>query len=112
MIRPPPIPPLSPTPPLSRSSADRGGGAGGEEEPRRSRAAIRARVTQALQTHGRLSDTIAWWNGTEFAVLAPATDAVGAEQLARRLSAAIENEPPEPDGAQLPLHRSARSLTD
>jgi len=84
-------------------SADVGAAAGGEEEPRRSRAAIRARVTQALQTHGRLSDTIAWWNGTEFAVLAPATDAVGAEQLARRLSAAIEHEPLEPGGATPPL---------
>src|SRR3989442_6256977 len=32
-----------------------------------------------------------------------ATDAVGAEQLARRLSAAIEHEPPEPGGATPPL---------
>jgi len=76
----------------------------GEAEPRRApRAAIRTRVAQALKAHGRVSDTIALWNGTEFAVLAPATDAAGAELLARRLTVAIERGPAEPGEPAAPL---------
>jgi len=65
------------------------------------RTAIRNQVGRVLRTHARLSDTIGWWNGTDFAVLAPATDADGADQLGRRLADAIEATPPEP-GASLP----------
>src|SRR2546426_11824894 len=64
---------------------------------------IRRPPRSTLFPYTTLFRSIAWWNGTEFAVLAPATDAVGAEQLARRLSAAIEHEPPEPGGAAPPL---------
>lgn len=59
-------------------------------------AAVRARVGSVLRTQGRLSDTIGWWNGAAFAVLAPATDAQGAVKLAQRLAHAVEAAPPEP----------------
>jgi len=84
-------------------SADARPGEGENEVRRAAGAAIRSRVARALKAHGRLSDTIASWNGTEFAVLAPATDAAGAEQLARRLTAAIENGPPDPAQQAPPL---------
>ena len=58
--------------------------------------AMRARVGPVLRAHGRLSDTIGWWDGAEFAILAPATDAEGAMKLARRLARAVETTPPEP----------------
>ncbi len=58
--------------------------------------AIRDRLGSVVRTHGRLSDTIGWWNGAELAILAPATDADGAAQLARRFAHAIETAPPEP----------------
>jgi PleD family two-component response regulator len=47
-------------------------------------------VAPLLHAHGRLSDTIGRWSDTEFAVLAPATDAGGAEKLAARLARVIE----------------------
>ena len=58
-------------------------------------------VGRVLRAHARLSDTIGWWNETDFAVLAPATDAAAAELLARRLADAIESAPPDP-GVPLP----------
>ena len=62
---------------------------------------VRDHVGRLLRAHARLSDTVGWWSETDFAVLAPATDADGAELLARRLASAIESAPPEP-GVALP----------
>ena len=66
---------------------------------------VRHHVASLLHARGRTSDAIGWWDGSQFAVLAPATEAEGATQLARRLSQAIETSPqPQPGGAPpLPL---------
>lgn len=56
-------------------------------------AAVRGRVGRVLRTHARLSDTVGWLNGGDFAVLAPATDALGAAQLAQRLVQAVAAAP-------------------
>jgi PleD family two-component response regulator len=53
-------------------------------------AALRGRVVRALRAHARMSDVIGWWSGSDLVVLAPGTDAWGAERLAARLAAAIE----------------------
>src|SRR6266571_3439889 len=63
--------------------------------------AVRERIGSVLRIHGRLSDAIGWWNGAELAILAPATGADGAVQLAGRLVHAIETAPSQP-GAQVP----------
>ena len=64
-------------------------------------------VAKVLRTHGRLSDIIGRWTDTQFAVLAPGTDAAGAVRLAQRLGQAVETSPPPP-GAALPrLHLRA-----
>src|SRR4029077_16389648 len=47
-------------------------------------------VAPLLHAHGRLSDAIGRWSDTEFALLAPATDAAGAAKLAARLARVIE----------------------
>jgi PleD family two-component response regulator len=52
--------------------------------------ALRGRIAQALQAHARRSDVLGWWSGSDVVVLAPATDAAGAERLAARLADAIE----------------------
>src|SRR2546427_12148688 len=58
-----------------------------------------ARRVQALTYAARLSDAIGRLSGTEFAVLAPGTDAAGARRLAERLAAALASatgcEPPD-----------------
>ena len=58
-----------------------------------------ARRVQALTSAARLSDAIGRLSGTEFAVLAPGTDAAGARRLAERLAAALagitDGEPPD-----------------
>jgi diguanylate cyclase (GGDEF)-like protein len=48
-----------------------------------------ARRVQALTSVARLSDAIGRLSGTEFAVLAPGTDAAGARRLAERLAASL-----------------------
>ena len=63
--------------------------------------AVKERIGSVLRIHGRLSDAIGWWNGSDFAILAPATDADGAAQLAERLVHAIETAP-SPPGALVP----------
>jgi len=63
------------------------------------RAVIRAPLGRLLQASTRLSDTIGWWKPTDFMVLAPTTNAAGAERLARRLSDAIEAASPETPGS-------------
>jgi PleD family two-component response regulator len=64
------------------------------DEPRSAvRAVTQARLGRLLRASARLSDTIGWWKPTDFVVLAPTTDAAGAERLARRLSDAIEAVP-------------------
>jgi PleD family two-component response regulator len=62
----------------------------GDEPRSATRAVTRARLGQLLRASARLSDTIGWWTPTDIVVLAPTTDAAGAERLARRLSDAIE----------------------
>jgi len=58
-----------------------------------------ARRVQALTSAARLSDAIGRLSGTEFAVLAPGTDAAGARRLAERLAASLAGatagEPPD-----------------
>jgi diguanylate cyclase (GGDEF)-like protein len=50
-----------------------------------------SRRVQALTSAARLSDAIGRLSGTEFAVLAPGTDAAGARRLAERLAASLAN---------------------
>ena len=52
-------------------------------------APILARRVQALTSGARLSDAIGRLSGTEFAILAPGTDAAGARRLAERLAASL-----------------------
>src|SRR5205085_10420650 len=47
------------------------------------------RCVQALKTSARLSDVIGRLSPTEFAVLAPGTDAAGARRLAERLAGSV-----------------------
>jgi diguanylate cyclase (GGDEF)-like protein len=48
------------------------------------------RCARALQAGGRPSDPIGRMAGTEFAVLAPATDAAGAQKLAERMTRTLQ----------------------
>src|SRR2546426_6155755 len=73
---------------------------------------IRRPPRSTLFPYTTLFRSIAWWNGTEFAVLAPATDAVGAEQLARRLSAAIERSEEHTSELQSPCNLVCRLLLE
>ena len=68
--------------------------------------AARSRLGRLLKAHARLSDTVGWWNDTEVAVLAPATNADGAAKLAERLADAIETAAPlsEPGAAGPPSY--------
>ena len=49
------------------------------------------RLAQVLKRAGRVSDAIGRLGQTEFAIIAPATDAIGAVKLAERLSREIES---------------------
>jgi PleD family two-component response regulator len=70
------------------------------DEPRSAvHAVTRARLGRLVRASARLSDTIGWWKPTDFVVLAPTTNAAGAERLARRLSDAIEAAPPDTPGS-------------
>ena len=66
--------------------------------------ALRQLMGSVLGRAARLSDTVGWWNGTEVAVLAPATDAEGAGKLGERLADALEATP-SPDTARFPALR-------
>ncbi|HUL03256.1 MAG TPA: response regulator [Gemmatimonadales bacterium] len=69
----------------------------GDQAPTPSAAAapvVQQHVAGLLRAHGRLSDVIGRWHHDEFAVLAPGTDAGGAEKLAARLARVIETSPP------------------
>ncbi len=48
---------------------------------------------RAFRNFGRISDAIGRWGKTEFAIVAPETDATGAVKLAERLGAAIKTMP-------------------
>jgi len=58
------------------------------------------RIGTALRELGRISDAIGRLGQSEFAILAPSTDATGAAKLAARLADAIRE--PEDDSAGLP----------
>ncbi len=60
-------------------------------------AAVRRHVGRVLRTTARLSDTVGWGEGVDFAVFALVTDDEGALNLAQRLADAIETAPPDPD---------------
>jgi PleD family two-component response regulator len=64
-------------------------------------ARVHRHLGRTLQTHGRLSDIIGRWDESEFALLAPGTNAAGAATLAQRLTRLIEREP-LPPGVSLP----------
>jgi diguanylate cyclase (GGDEF)-like protein len=73
----------------------------GEAQPGANAAALAASleyVAQLLQARGRTSDAIGRLSRSEFAVLAPATDATGAVLLAERLAQTIESARPRPAG--------------
>ncbi len=55
-------------------------------------------VERMLQSAGRASDIIGHLDRTDYAILAPATDAAGVLQLARRMAQAIETAQPKPAG--------------
>jgi PleD family two-component response regulator len=55
---------------------------------------VQQHVAGLLHAHGRLSDVIGRWRHDEFAVLAPGTNASGAEKLAARLARIIETSAP------------------
>ena len=65
--------------------------------------AVQQHVAGLLHAHGRLSDVIGRWHHDEFAVLAPGTDAVGAEKLAVRLARVIETSAPAAGIASPPI---------
>jgi len=54
------------------------------------------RCVRTLQSAARLSDVIGRLGPTEFAALAPGTDALGAQRLAARLAASLEGGTPRP----------------
>jgi len=70
---------------------------------------VRHHAASLLHARGRASDAIGWWDGPHFAVLAPATEAEGAAQLARRLSQAIEMAPPPQPRDAPPLSLAVRA---
>lgn len=57
--------------------------------PAADRAAVRRRLGAVLRAAARLSDTVGWWDDTEVAIFAPATDSAGAARLGRRLADAV-----------------------
>jgi diguanylate cyclase (GGDEF)-like protein len=61
-------------------------------------AAAVVRSVQALKSRARLSDVVGRLGPSEFAVLAPSTDAAGARQLAERLAGIIEASATPPPG--------------
>src|SRR6184192_1286938 len=73
---------------------------------------IVGRCVQALKASARLSDVIGRLSPTEFAVLAPGTDAAGARRLAERLASSVSvsgpsttGEPPATGAAATPSPR-------
>src|SRR6266705_378263 len=58
------------------------------------------RYVQAIKSAARLSDVIGRLSATEFAVLAPGTDAGGARRLAERLAQSIHTRTTPPDAAR------------
>src|SRR6266699_5539610 len=58
------------------------------------------RYVQAIKAAARLSDVVGRLSATEFAVLAPGTDAGGARRLAERLAQNIHTRTTPPDAAQ------------
>src|SRR5256712_12328505 len=58
------------------------------------------RCGRPLQSAGRLSDVLGRLGPTEFAALAPGTDALGAQRLAARLAASLEGGTPRPLGVR------------
>jgi len=70
---------------------------------------VQYHVASLLRDRGRTSDAIGWWDGVQFAVLAPATGAEGAAQLAQRLSQAIETTPPPSPRDAPPLSLAVRA---
>jgi len=63
---------------------------------------VMVRCVHALKSSARVSDVVGRLSQTEFAVLAPDTDAAGARRLAERLAASIQS------GAAAPAERSDR----
>jgi len=59
-----------------------------------------ARCVNALKSSARLSDVVGRLSATEFAVLAPDTDAAGARRLAERLAQSIHTRTTPPDAAR------------
>ena len=66
-------------------------------------AAVRRRITRAVLTHCRLSDTIGWLSRADLAILALGTDVEGGAQLGTRLARAIEIASPDPSDAVFEL---------
>ncbi len=60
-------------------------------------------IGDALKAAGRVSDAIGRLGRTEFAIVAPATDAEGAVKMARRLAAAIQRANDKPNSPHFRL---------
>jgi diguanylate cyclase (GGDEF)-like protein len=63
------------------------------------------RSVQAIKAAARLSDVIGRLSATEFAVVAPGTDAVGARRLAERLASSVSAATVAPDADAVPAVR-------
>jgi len=75
--------------------------------------AAAAYAGQVLQASGRTSDCVGSLGQGEFAVLAPATAAVGAARMAQRLARALETAGPRPAGVPpLRVHAGYDAVPD
>src|SRR2546421_7435286 len=75
--------------------------------------AAAAYAGQVLQASGRTSDCVGSLGQGEFAVLAPATAAVGAARMAQRLARALETAGPRPAGVPpLRVHAGYDAVAD
>ena len=69
-------------------------------------------VSQALRAAGRTSDVIGRLGQSEFAVLAPSTNAEGAVKLAQRLADVIQARAASPDGKSMELRAGYDAVTN
>lgn len=69
-------------------------------------------IGAVLKEAGRVSDAIGRLGKTEFAIVAPATDAEGAVKLARRLGAAIQRANSKPDSPHFSLRAGYEAVSN
>jgi diguanylate cyclase (GGDEF)-like protein len=69
-------------------------------------------IAEALRDAGRVSDAIGRLGRTEFAIVAPATDAAGAVKMAERLAAAIHRANNKPDSPHFSLRAGYEAVSN